>query len=217
MGVSADFYFSMRSPYSYLGVRRLERLMPASKMPVSLELKPVLPIAVRIPDVFKRVGTRGVRYLEMDTRRIAEQMGIDYRVWPIPDPIDQDMETLQIASEQPRIFALVRMVQVAIEQGAGLDFLVDLFTLIWDGKTDDWDQGAHIAGIVERHGLDYEQLLAVVAAEAERLDNVLFANQDRLVETGHHGVPSLVVDGEPFFGQDRMELFFWRINQASHS
>ena len=34
-----------------------------------------------------------------------------------------------------------------------------------------------------------------------------------LSEAGHWGVPTLVFDGEPFFGQDRLALLEWRLGQ----
>ena len=39
------------------------------------------------------------------------------------------------------------------------------------------------------------------------------ANQDALTKAGHWGVPTLVFEGEPFFGQDRIALFVWRLEQ----
>ncbi len=38
-------------------------------------------------------------------------------------------------------------------------------------------------------------------------------NQQALDAAGHWGVPTMVVKGEPFFGQDRMETLRWRLEQ----
>ena len=40
------------------------------------------------------------------------------------------------------------------------------------------------------------------------------ASQAALEAAGHWGVPTLVFDGEPFFGQDRIDLALWRLKQA---
>jgi hypothetical protein len=32
-------------------------------------------------------------------------------------------------------------------------------------------------------------------------------------QTGHGGVPLMVIHGEPFFGGDRFDQFFWRLRQ----
>ncbi len=38
-------------------------------------------------------------------------------------------------------------------------------------------------------------------------------NQASLERAGHWGVPTVVVRGEPFFGQDRVETLEWRLDQ----
>ena len=52
-----------------------------------------------------------------------------------------------------------------------------------------------------------------VAAEEDTLDAEIAANQDALEASGHWGVPTLVFEGEPFFGQDRIEMARWRMEQ----
>ena len=37
--------------------------------------------------------------------------------------------------------------------------------------------------------------------------------QKALEEAGHWGVPTLVFEGEPFFGQDRVDMAKWRLEQ----
>ena len=38
-------------------------------------------------------------------------------------------------------------------------------------------------------------------------------NQDAQREGGHYGVPLMVFDNEPFFGQDRFDQLIWRMQQ----
>lgn len=52
-----------------------------------------------------------------------------------------------------------------------------------------------------------------MAAEPETLDAEIAANQQALEDAGHWGVPTLVFDGEPFFGQDRIAIARWRMEQ----
>jgi len=52
-----------------------------------------------------------------------------------------------------------------------------------------------------------------VAAEEDTLDAEIAANQDALEASGHWGVPTLVFGSEPFFGQDRIEMAQWRMEQ----
>ena len=65
----------------------------------------------------------------------------------------------------------------------------------------------------QRAGLDLAELDAEAVADAEALDAEIHANQAALEAGGHWGVPTLVFEGEPFFGQDRIEMALWRMQQ----
>jgi 2-hydroxychromene-2-carboxylate isomerase len=52
-----------------------------------------------------------------------------------------------------------------------------------------------------------------VVREAARLDAVIEENQNALTKAGHWGVPTMAFKGEPFFGQDRIDLLLWRLKQ----
>ena len=55
--------------------------------------------------------------------------------------------------------------------------------------------------------------VAEASDEAEALDTEIAANQQALEDAGHWGVPTLVFQGEPFFGQDRIAMAKWRMEQ----
>jgi 2-hydroxychromene-2-carboxylate isomerase len=42
---------------------------------------------------------------------------------------------------------------------------------------------------------------------------VIAENQAALEKAGHWGVPTMAFKGEPFFGQDRIDLLVWRLRQ----
>lgn len=131
---------------------------------------------------------------------------------PRPDPIVQNPMTRGIAAEQPYIRRITRLGQAAARRGRGLDFAAEAARLIWGGA-DNWHEGDHLAGAAERAGLDLAELDAEVAAEGDALDAEIAANQQALEDAGHWGVPTLVFDGEPFFGQDRIAMALWRMEQ----
>jgi len=64
-----------------------------------------------------------------------------------------------------------------------------------------------------RAGLDLAALETEAAAQAARLDAAIADNQRALEAAGHWGVPTMVFEGEPFFGQDRIDLLVWRLRQ----
>ena len=84
--------------------------------------------------------------------------------------------------------------------------------MIWGGVAG-WDTGDHLAGAAERARLDLAEMDAEVVADADALDTEVADNQDALEAAGHWGVPTLVFEGEPFFGQDRIDLAVWRMQQ----
>ena len=64
-----------------------------------------------------------------------------------------------------------------------------------------------------RAGPDPAELEREAESDAEALDAEIAVNQEALEAAGHWGVPTLVFEGEPFFGQDRIDLAVWRMQQ----
>jgi 2-hydroxychromene-2-carboxylate isomerase len=209
-----DFYFSFRSPYSYLAMPLIERLVADYDARPAMRI--VRPIAVRIPGFFQRVNPLWPPYLARDTKRIAEMNGIPYR-WPRPDPIVQDRETREVAKDQPYIMRVSRLGALAAERGKGFEFVRAASHLIWSGETDDWHAGGKLAACAGAAGLDGARLEADAAAEADRLDAIIEANETAQNAAGHWGVPLFVFEGEPFFGQDRVDHLLWRMKQRGLS
>ncbi len=213
MAHKVDVFWSFRSPYSYLAVHKLQEL--ERDWEVELAIRPVLPIAVRIKDFFDRVNPLWPPYLLRDCFRLGQYYGIGLG-WPSPDPIVQAPGPdgrLQTAAEQPYIYRLTRLGVCAVEQGKGLPFLAEVSRIIFGGIVVGWDQGSHLADAAARAGCDLDALDRQAADEAERLDAVIAANQQALEDAGHWGVPTMVYEDEPFFGQDRIELLRWRMEQ----
>ena len=209
MTLSADIFWSFRSPYSYLATRRYRAL--ADEFDLTLNLRPVYPLAIRQPDFFERNHPSWLRYLFTDVARLSQFLDIPF-VLPRPDPIVQDIATRKIADEQPHIFRLTRLGQAAARRGRGLAFADEVSRLIWGG-TQGWNEGDHLAGAADRAGLELAELEAEATREPEALDAEIAANQAALEAAGHWGVPTLVFEGEPFFGQDRIDLAVWRMEQ----
>ena len=209
MTLTADIFWSFRSPYSYLAIHKYRAL--AEQWDVQLNLRPVYPLAVREPGFFERNHPNWLRYLLTDVPRLAQYHGIPFAP-PRPDPIVQNIATREIASDQPHIYRLTRMGQAAARRGRGLAFADEVSRLIWGG-TAGWNEGDHILQATARAGLDQGELDAEVCAEPDALDAEIAASQAALEASGHWGVPTLVFDGEPFFGQDRVDLARWRMEQ----
>jgi 2-hydroxychromene-2-carboxylate isomerase len=212
--LSVDVFWSFRSPYSYLATPQLVALR--EQYDLEVVVRPVLPIAVRIEGFFKRVNPLWPPYLARDIFRLAQMQGTPVR-WPRPDPIVMDIASGEVPADQPYIYRVTRMGQAAAEAGKGLAYISEVGSLIWSGSTDNWHEGDHLAKAAERAGLDPEALEATARDEADRLDAAIEANQKALETAGHWGVPTMVFDGEPFFGQDRLDVLVWRMKQRGLS
>ena len=209
MTLHAELYFSFRSPYSYLSVGRYRAM--AEEYDLGIALKPVYPLAIRQPDFFERNHPNWLGYTMRDMMRVAQFHGIPFGA-PRPDPIVQNIMTREIAEDQPRIRRVTRMGQAAARRGKGLVFAAEAGRMIWGGQ-EGWDEGGNLERALEAAGLDPAEVSAEVEAEAEALDAEIAANQSSLEAAGHWGVPTLVFEGEPFFGQDRIAMVKWRMEQ----
>ncbi|NQV83268.1 MAG: 2-hydroxychromene-2-carboxylate isomerase [Rhodospirillales bacterium] len=210
MALSIDLFWSFRSPYCYLA---LDRLLALNRdFGVEINVRPIYPIAVRTPNFFKNTNPLYRPYHTRDSHRVAEHLGIPFRR-PVPDPIPMDMETGIPDAEQPYIYRLVRLGQAAVMAGKGLEFLDHVSRILWDGSVDGWYDPPHLAGAMMKAGLDPERLEANVATEPDKFDAEIEKNQIAHTAAGHWGVPLMVFDGEPFYGQDRVEMLIWRMRQ----
>jgi 2-hydroxychromene-2-carboxylate isomerase len=211
MSLTFDFYFSFRSPYSYLATPQLEAL--TQRYDVTPRMRIVLPIALRIPGFFKTVNPLWPAYLLRDTFRIAQMHAIPYR-WPRPDPIVMDIAAGEVAPVQPYIHRVSRLGVAAERAGRGFQFVRRAAHAIWSGEVDDWHDGEHLTAALEAAGLDAGEVERKAVEDAADLDAEIARNEADQRNAGHWGVPLFVFDHEPFFGQDRLDHLLWRMRQA---
>jgi 2-hydroxychromene-2-carboxylate isomerase len=211
MDLSFDFYFSFRSPYSYLATPQVEALCQRYAMAPRMRI--VLPIAVRIPGFFKSVNPLWPPYLLRDTFRISQMHNIPYR-WPRPDPIVMNITTGEVAAEQPYIHRVSRLGVAATRVDKGLPFVRRASHVIWSGEVDNWHEGDHLTRALTDAGLNAAKIEAAAVADADSIDAEIAENEAEQRKAGHWGVPLFVFNDEPFFGQDRLEHLVWRMKQA---
>ena len=209
MTLAYDLFWSFRSPYSYLVTPRLIEF--ERDYDVRANVRPVYPIAVRIDGFFKNANPMWLPYLVRDVARLAQMLGMPFAP-PRPDPIAMNLQTGQVPKEQPHIGRLTRLGVAAAERGKGLAFLREISGVIWGG-TVDWHQGDHLARATGRAGLDLAELDRDIANNADRYEAAIVENEAAQKRAGHWGVPLMVFENEPFFGQDRFDVLKWRMTQ----
>jgi 2-hydroxychromene-2-carboxylate isomerase len=211
MTLSFGYYFSFRSPYSYLATPQVEDLI--ARYDLAPRMRIVTPIAIRIPGFFKSVNPLWPPYLLRDTFRISQMHNIPYR-WPRPDPIIMDIGSGEVATEQPYIHRVSRMAVAAEHAGRGFAFVRRAAHAIWSGEVDAWHEGDHLSRAATAAGLDAEKIETEVRDRGEELGAEIAQNEADQRNAGHWGVPLFVFENEPFFGQDRLDHLLWRMKQA---
>lgn len=181
-----EFYFSFRSPYSYLALKRLPALM--ERHSVELEIKLVLPMVMRgLP-----VPRIKAAYIISDTLREARRHGIAFGNFC--DPVGAGVERSMAVFEYAR------------QQGRALAYLDSVATGIWAEAMDtSTDEG--LSSLVRRAGLDWEAACTYLANESWR--SHAEDNQQALFDKGLWGVPSFRLGDYCAWGQDRL----WMIDE----
>lgn len=211
MTLKVELYWSFRSPYSYIVLPRVLALR--RDYDANIDFRVVHPNAIRNPAYFTRMDPLARPYFLKDSARSAAFHGMPFRR-PIPDPIEQDQATLAIAAEQPLARWLGRLGIAATDCGRGIEFAAEIAKLLWDSSVIGWNEGTHMADATARAGLDLSELEAAVVGHEAEYEGRLAENDSALRAAGHWGVPTMVFNGEPFFGQDRFDLLVWRLGQS---
>ena len=176
-------YFSIRSPYSYIGLLRAIKLTEHYQIP--LELKPVLPMLMRGMQVPKNKSM----YIALDTKREASSYGISFG--KIADPLGAGVE---------RCYALF---EYAKSLGKEVEFIKNYATAVWSQRIfSDTDQG--LKQIVQESGLDWQKAQSLLTDESWR--NWADTNLKELYSLGLWGVPCFKYKNTQVFGQDKLLL-----------
>jgi 2-hydroxychromene-2-carboxylate isomerase len=177
-----EFWFSFRSPYSYLAAVELLRSREQGRYP-KLQVRPVLPMVMRglpVPTI-KRL------YIVRDVQRCADAQGIPFG--SIHDPVgDGVLRALTVFPYDAETDTQLRYCAVAAQSiwAEGLDLRRD----------------ANLASVFVRCGLDWERAQRKLAqgidtTSAER-------NREALFAAGLWGVPSFRQGAFTTWGQDRI-------------
>ena len=178
-----EFFFSFRSPYSYLAIDRVAAI--AERHGVPLRIRPVLPMVMRGLSVPK------VKVLDIarDCARLARHHGVPFGL--ISDPLGTGIA---------RCLALFG---VADEAGKGLAWIRSAGRGIWsEGLDVESDRDLRV--MAERAGLDWESSRAAFAGDAHM--QLAEENRQALLDLGLWGVPSFRYGSFSAWGQDRLPL-----------
>ena len=193
-----DFYFSYRSPYSYLILPRMLKLKNEYNLDINFKI--VYPLAIRMPEWFKNKNIFFFVPFIMDFKKKAKRLNMPLNMPIKPDPIRQNTITGKISSHQPYIFDVCHMGQVMSNRGKGIEFAFELSTLIWSVKN--WNNDSLLEKVFAEFGEDLYEVRKTAKKDESRIIEEIKNNQEDQKIAGHHGVPLNVYKGKYYFGQD---------------
>jgi len=182
-GPELEFFFSFRSPYSYLAYDRMLRL--CDHYGVQCNLRPVLPIRMRGVPVPQKKALQFV----LDCAAEARALGIPFG--DIADPLGAGVE---------RTYAVW---PYAKKLGLEREWFRAAFVAAWSEGVDlATDAGLH--AVAERVGIDADTVEKALKDEGWRA--LVDANMDAQKAAGFWGVPCFVYGDTKSWGQDRLVL-----------
>lgn len=191
MSERVDWYYSFRSPYSYLSGARGFAL--ADEYDIDLNFRGVIPMMMRGESVPRSKRIHTLR----DVKCEAERLGIPFG--RTHDPLGEAATRTLAVSEY------------AGDLGLSREFVLSASTGIWAEAMDPATDG-DMRVICERAGLDWEGCVSAMndPAIASRVE----ANTQELIDIGHWGVPVFAFRGEQFWGQDRIDDLKLTLDEA---
>ena len=188
---TVDCVFTMRSPWAYIGHSTLVDICRRHGAeirfrPVSLEA--VFPASGGLPLAARHPSRQAYRWVEL--QRWRRRRGLSFALQPRHWPFDA---------------ALADRSVVALVQ-AGRDpegFIAAGFRAVWEQERDLADPG-ELAALLGAAGHDAGAVLE--DARSPRIADTHAEDTRRAIAQGVFGSPSYLLDGEIFWGQDRLDL-----------
>lgn len=186
-----DFYLSIESIWTHIGYQAILRTLRqhgATPRLIPVDLRALFAATGGIP--FRERHAARQRYRDFEVQRWCARRGV----------------TLNLDSPHlPPKASLADRVVIACDQAGHdpLGFVALALEATWCERRDIGDP-AVVADCAARAELPAGALLR--AAQADEAQQIYQANLARAVDANVFGTPSLVRDGEVFWGQDRLEM-----------
>lgn len=191
MSGSIDYYFSLVSPWAYMGHPLFVKLARSHNH--KIVYKPVF-----LGELFAETGGLPLqkrhparqRYRMLEMQRWRDKRNLTFHLNPANWPFNARLAD--------------GVVLAAMEAGHDPEPLVArAFPAVWEHQLNLGDP-AVLANIATEAGLPGNQL--VERANADSITATYEKNRDEAIATGVFGSPAYVLNGEVFWGQDRIEL-----------
>jgi carboxymethylenebutenolidase len=190
---SVDYYFAPQSPWAYLGHQRFQNILKKSGasvrvMPFDLGGK-VFPISGGLPLGQRAPQRQAYRLTELE--RFSKWLGAPLHLKPTFFPVSGDDAAKLI---------------IAVDMAMGADAAMNISGAILSAV---WSQQRNIAYEKTLAELLHEQHLPAACLEqtySQAVHERYESYTQMAIDAGVFGAPSYVLDGEIFWGQDRLDF-----------
>jgi 2-hydroxychromene-2-carboxylate isomerase len=192
MGKKLEFFYDCSSPWTYLAFTKIEEV--AARHRADMVWRPIL-----VGGVFNAVNPSVYETRERPVKPKARYYAKDLQDWA---------HLYGIKIGQPTVFPVnsvkaMRGAFVAEEHGLISRYSRHVFESYW-GDDQDISKDDVLREIVRAVSLDEKEYFEKIGAPEYK--EKLKVNTDELINRGGFGSPSIFVDGEMFFGNDRLVL-----------
>ncbi len=189
MNQTLDFYFDFGSPTAYLAHQRLKQLIAQYDLEVTY-------VPMLLGGIFKATGNaspvtipaKGAYMANVDLPRFAQRYGVPLAFNPF-FPINT--------------LALMRGALAAQALDCFDAYLTAIYNAVWINEKNMGELDIIVA-VLEQAGLDAPALLAT--SQTPEIKQQLIDNTNLAVKRGVFGAPTMFMDDQMFFGQDRLDF-----------
>lgn len=197
MAITIDYYLAPQSPWTYLGHERLASLAQtygASINVLPMDLGVIFPLSGGLP-LGKRAPQRQA-YRLVELQRFSDHLGAPLNLKPKYFPVAGD--------DAARLIVAVDLHDGA---AAALKIAGAVLTAVWAQERNIADAQT-LALLLAECGLDAARL---EQSHSQAVQVRYEANTQKAIDAQVFGSPSYVVDGEVFWGQDRLDFLERRL------
>lgn len=200
MTPAIDYYFTPQSPWTYLGHERFARMARDAGRAVRLlptDFGKVFAVSGGLPLGQRAPQRQAYRLVEL--QRFSEHLQLPLHVKPAFFPVAGD--------------AAARLI-ITLQQHDGFEAAMQLgsavFSSVWAHQRNIADEGV-LASLLAECALDAARL---ADSHSEAVQAQYDANTQQAIDHSIFGAPSYVLDGEIFWGQDRLDFLERKLKLA---
>ena len=197
-----DYYLAPQSPWAYLGHARFVALAERSGCDVRLlpaDFGKIFAVSGGLPLGQRAAQRQAYRLVEL--RRFADHLQLPLHLQPQHFPVAGD--------DAARLI-------IAVERADGVQAALRLtgavLSAVWAQQRDIADPSV-LAQLLSEHQLDAARW---AQSRESAVQQQYAANTQAAIDAGVFGAPSYCVDGEIFWGQDRLEYLQRKLDRVVH-